>query len=82
MLLLHTLTFSVLSTALIAEVLPTPAVHMITALVLLYPELAFKALLELFALDELQKFLVVLVHPVVNLVLFARLSLVKDDSAF
>ena len=54
---------------------------MIASVIFLYPKLALRALLELFAFDEVHKLLIILAHCVRNLILFAAHILMPLNSA-
>ena len=79
--LLNALAFLVDPSTEVAELFGTPAPHVVAALRLFHPMLAERALLELFPLRKLQEQLIVFVHRVGYLVLFAALALVEDHSA-
>jgi hypothetical protein len=79
--LLHTFALHINPATLVAKLEFTLAGHMITALVLLHPELAFGTLLELLPLHKRHEFLVVLTGRCRNIILLARHFLMPLHSA-
>lgn len=75
------LTLAIDSTALVAEMLTASARHMVAPLSALNPEVAVRALLVLFALDELEECFVTCSYVIRNLILLAGLSSVIVDAA-
>lgn len=75
------LTLAIDSTTLVAEMLAASARHMVAPLCALNPKVAVRALLVLFALDELEECFVTCSYVIRNLILLAGLSSVIVDAA-